>query len=161
MPAFISHMPAALAAARAAARLGEVPVGAVLLDPQGRIVASAGNRTEADNDPTAHAEISAIRQACQYIGNYRLTEAVIYVTLEPCVMCIGAMVHARIKRLVYGTPDPKAGAVHSVYHIADDTALNHRIQCTSGVLETECATLLRQFFKEKRTNSRGNAPQTP
>ena len=150
----------AVTAAKKAACSGEVPVGEVLVIDN-ELIASAGNSPIRSQDPTAHAEISVIRQACQYIGNYRLTEAVIYVTLEPCVMCIGAMVHARIKRLVYGTPDPKAGAVHSVYHIADDTALNHRIQCTSGVLETECATLLRQFFKEKRTNSRGNAPQTP
>jgi len=142
-------MRAALAEARAAAEHGEVPVGAVVVH-DGRIVARAGNRTIADCDPTAHAEVVALREAARVIGNYRLLETVLYVSIEPCSMCAGAMIQARIARLVYGADDPKAGAVRSCFSVLDHPQLNHRVEVTSGVLAEESAALLKEFFVARR-----------
>jgi tRNA(adenine34) deaminase len=142
-------MRAALDEARRAEALGEVPVGAVVVLGE-EIVGRGSNRSITDRDPTAHAEIRALREAAARLSNYRLTGAAFYVTLEPCVMCAGAAVLARVARLVYGCNDPKAGAVRSLYQIADDARLNHRIEITSGILAEECAALLRGFFQGKR-----------
>jgi tRNA(adenine34) deaminase len=142
-------MRAALEEARAAAERGEVPVGAVLvIDDQ--IVARAGNRTIADCDPTAHAEVIALREASRRIGNYRLAGAAIYVTIEPCAMCAGAMIHARIARLVYGAEDAKGGAVRSCFAVLDHRQLNHRVEVTAGILAEESAAVLKDFFAARR-----------
>jgi tRNA(adenine34) deaminase len=145
----VAFMQAALVEAREAAERGEVPVGAVVV-LEGRIIARAGNRTIGDCDPAAHAEIIALRAAAQEIKNYRLLDAALYVTIEPCSMCAGAMIQARIARLVYGADDPKGGAVHSCFFILDNPQLNHRVEVTSGVLADEAAALLREFFAAKR-----------
>ncbi|MCL6567166.1 MAG: tRNA adenosine(34) deaminase TadA [Acidobacteriia bacterium] len=142
-------MYAALEEARAAERAGEVPVGALLVQG-GRIVARAGNRTLRDCDPTAHAEIVVLREAARVLGNHRLVGTTLYVTIEPCAMCAGALVQARIARLVYGADDPRAGAVRTLFRIADHPQLNHRIEITSGVLAEECAALLQAFFASRR-----------
>ncbi len=142
-------MEAALEEARAAAARGEVPVGAAVV-VDGRIVARAGNRTIADCDPTAHAEIVALREAARVLGNYRLLDASLYVTIEPCAMCAGAMVQARIVRLIYGADDPKGGAVRSCFSIADHPQLNHRMEVAAGVLAEESSALLREFFALRR-----------
>jgi tRNA(adenine34) deaminase len=139
----------ALDEARRAAQSGEVPIGAVLL-LDGQIVARAANRTIADSDPTAHAEIVALRAAAKAVGNYRLTGATLYVTVEPCAMCAGALVHARVARLVYGCDDPKIGAVRGELRVLDHPMLNHRVEVTSGVLAADCASLLRGFFEARR-----------
>jgi len=140
----------AVGAAREAAGRGEVPVGAVVVSAEGRVLAVAGNRTRADCDPTAHAEVVALREAARRAGNYRLTGAVVYSTIEPCAMCAGALVQARVARLVYGAPDARAGAVRSVFRVCDEGSLNHRMELTAGVLEAECRELMRQFFRERR-----------
>lgn len=142
-------MQAALEEARAAAGCGEVPVGAVVVI-NGEIVARAANRTITDCDPTAHAEIIALRQAATAVGNYRLLGATIYCTIEPCAMCAGAMIQARVARLVYGADDPKAGAVRSCLSVLDHPQLNHRVAVTAGVLREEAAALLRDFFSSRR-----------
>jgi tRNA(adenine34) deaminase len=142
-------MQAALDEARAAAGRGEVPVGAAVV-VQGRIVASAGNRTVADCDPTAHAEIVALREAAAAIANYRLLDATVYVTIEPCAMCAGAMVQARIARLVYGADDPKSGAVSSCLSVLDHPLLNHRVAVKAGVARDEAAAILKEFFAVRR-----------
>jgi len=142
-------MLAALEEARAAAARGEVPVGAVLV-AEDRVVARAGNRTIADCDPTAHAEIVTLREAAKSIGNYRLLGATLYVTIEPCAMCAGAMVQARIARLVYGADDAKGGAVRSCFSILDHPQINHRVEVTSGMLAEEAAALLQSFFAARR-----------
>ncbi|MGA8108700.1 MAG: tRNA adenosine(34) deaminase TadA [Acidobacteriaceae bacterium] len=142
-------MRAALEQACAAREAGEVPIGAVVA-LNGHIVGRGQNRLLRDVDPTAHAEIVAMRAAAQAIGNYRLVDYELYVTLEPCAMCAGAMVHARLARLVYGAADPKAGAAGSVLSVVNHAQLNHRMSVTSGVLEEECGTLLRDFFRERR-----------
>jgi tRNA(adenine34) deaminase len=139
------YMRLALAQARAAATVDEVPVGAVVVC-DGRIVGEAHNRRELDQDPTAHAEILALRQAAASLGIWRLSGCTIYVTLEPCPMCAGALVHARVDALVYGCDDPKTGAVRSLYAICEDGRLNHRLQVEGGVLAEECGQLLRDFF---------------
>jgi tRNA(adenine34) deaminase len=139
----------ALDEARAAGARGEVPVGAVVAI-EGRVVARAGNRTIADRDPTAHAEIVALRAASRAIGNYRLPGAALYVTIEPCAMCAGAMVQARIARLVYGADDPKGGAVRSCFQILDHPALNHRVEVASGALAEDCAAAMQAFFAARR-----------
>lgn len=144
-----SFMRLALEEARAAAARGEVPVGAIVV-LAGQVVARAGNRTIADCDPTAHAEIVALRAAAAAIGNYRLLGAVLYVTIEPCAMCAGAMIQARIARLVYGADDPKAGAVRSCLAVLEHPQLNHRVEVTSGMLNDEAGALLRQFFGARR-----------
>jgi len=144
------YMRCALDQARLAADQGEVPVGAVVVLGE-EIIGTGFNRTIADHDPTAHAEVVALRQAAVRLANYRLAGATLYVTVEPCAMCAGAAVLARIGRLVYGCDDPKAGAVRSLFQIADDVRLNHRIEITSGILAEECSALLRDFFKDLRT----------
>ena len=139
----------ALDEARAAAEAGEVPVGA-LVAINGEIVGRGHNRTIMDCDPSGHAEIVALRDAARRVENYRLTGATLYVTVEPCAMCAGAIVQARIARLVYGCPDPKAGAVRTLYQIADDARLNHRAEVVGGVLAEECSEILRTFFQARR-----------
>lgn len=139
----------ALALARQAEAAGEVPVGAVLVK-DGAVVATGWNHPIGAHDPTAHAEIAAMRAAAKAIGNYRLTDITLYVTLEPCAMCAGAMVHARVKRLVYGAADPKAGAAGSVFNLVQSDALNHRLEVEGGVLAQECGEMLRDFFARRR-----------
>jgi tRNA(adenine34) deaminase len=140
----------ALDAARDAARRGEVPVGACVVGVGGERLSVAGNRTRTDCDPTAHAEVLALREAARRAGNYRLTGAVVYSTIEPCAMCAGALVHARVARLVYGARDEKAGAVESVFRVCDASSLNHRMELTRGVLGDECRALMREFFRARR-----------
>ena len=142
----------AIAAATEARQRGEVPVGACIVVTDS-IVASAGNRTRTDQDPTAHAEIVALRAASGKLGNYRLTSAVVYSTIEPCVMCAGALIQARVSRLVYGARDERAGAVESRFQVCDTDFLNHRIEVTSGVLEEECRELMQEFFRTRRGKS--------
>ncbi len=129
----------------------EVPVGAVLVSKGGEVLAIAHNRPILSNDPTAHAEIGAIRAACSLVGNYRLPETTLYVTLEPCTMCVGAMLHARVRRLVFGTPDPRTGAAGSVVDLTSVPSFNHSIEVTGGFRAEECAGLLRKFFRERRS----------
>ncbi len=140
----------ALHAARDAAGRGEVPVGALIVDSEGRILAAESNKTISDNDPTAHAEVLALRTAGIRLGNYRLTGATVYSTIEPCVMCAGALVNARVERLVYGARDARFGAARSVFKICDNKKLNHRIKITAGVLEDKCRELMQDFFKARR-----------
>lgn len=140
----------ALTAAREAARRGEVPVGACVIGADGELLAVAGNRTRSDCDPTAHAEVLALREAARRVGNYRLTGAIVYSTIEPCAMCAGALVQARVARLVYGATDEKAGAVESVFRVCDSGSLNHRMELTAGVLGEDCRALMRDFFRERR-----------
>jgi tRNA(adenine34) deaminase len=142
-------MRAALAEARRAMAKDEVPIGAVIAI-DGAIVAAAFNQPISTVDPTAHAEIRAIRAAAQAVGNYRLTGATLCVTVEPCAMCVGAMVHARIGTLIYGAPEPKTGAVLSTMKLVDDPSWNHRITVVAGVMASDCRELLQDFFKEKR-----------
>jgi tRNA(adenine34) deaminase len=147
----LSLMREAIAEARAALALEEVPVGCVIYHlPTERIIGRGHNRREADGDPTAHAEMIALREASAALGHWRLSECTAAVTLEPCPMCAGAMVNARIARIIYGCDDPKAGAVRTLYQICDDARLNHRAEIVSGILAEECAELLREFFKERR-----------
>jgi tRNA(adenine34) deaminase len=136
----------ALDQARAAAAHGDVPVGAVVLDPAGAVVAAAGNERELAHDPTAHAELLAIRRAAQSRGSWRLTDHTLVVTLEPCTMCAGALVLARMERLIFGAYDPKAGAVASLWDVVRDPRLNHRVDVRGGILQAECQALLRDFF---------------
>jgi tRNA(adenine34) deaminase len=147
-------MRAALAQARRGAEVGEVPVGAVVVSPDGRILARAFNRPITAADPTAHAEILALRRAAKKVGNYRLSGCRLVVTLEPCAMCAGAAVHARIAEIVYGADDPKTGSVRSLYGIADDPRLNHRCEVRGGVLADDCSALLKDFFRSRRRASR-------
>jgi len=140
----------ALNSATEAAALGEVPIGACLVDEAGMMIASASNRTITDNDPTAHAEILVLRQAASSLRNYRLTGTTLYTTIEPCVMCAGALVNARIKRLVFGAHDERFGAVETLFRLCDNDSLNHRIEITSGVLADECRELMQKFFRERR-----------
>jgi len=149
-----SWMRRALAAALEARELGEVPVGACVVGGEGEVLAIAGNRTRTDCDPTAHAEIVALRGAAKRFGNYRLVDAVVYSTIEPCAMCAGALVQARVKRLVYGAPDERFGAVESKFRICDSSSLNHRMEITPGVLEDECRAIMQEFFKARRSEIR-------
>ena len=142
-------MELALAEARKAESMGDVPIGAAILQG-GRLIASAGNQREQDLDPTAHVELLAIRRAAAALGGWRLPETTLYVTLEPCAMCAGAIVLARIPRVVFGASDPKAGAAGSVFDILGEEALNHRPEVLAGVMEVESAALLRQFFAARR-----------
>ena len=144
-------MDLALIEARKAAAAGEVPVGAVVVT-DGRVVGAGFNQPISAHDPTAHAEVVAMREAAQAMGNYRLTGATLYVTVEPCMMCVGAMVHARIARLVYGTREPKAGAIESAMRAHEHPALNHRMEATGGVLEDECRAMIQGFFEERRAS---------
>jgi tRNA(adenine34) deaminase len=144
-------MQEALGEAQRALALGEVPVGAVVVR-DGQIVGRGCNRPITSNDPTAHAEIIALREAGFRVGNYRLLDCDLYVTVEPCAMCAGAITHARIRRLIYGAEDPKAGAVHSVTQVLNHPRLNHRVDVTFGVLAARSMELLQSFFREKRTS---------
>jgi tRNA(adenine34) deaminase len=139
----------ALEQARMAAEAGEVPVGALVIK-DGEIVGKGHNRNLLDNDPTAHAEIIALRQAAARLGNHRLSGCVMVATIEPCAMCAGALIHARISRLVYGATDPKAGAAGSVLQVLNHSSLNHQIEVTSGVLSGQCSEILQEFFRHKR-----------
>jgi tRNA(adenine34) deaminase len=145
-------MRVALELGREARRSGEVPVGAVVAI-DGAVVGEGFNQPVGSNDPTAHAEIVALRDAAKRIGNYRLTGASLYVTIEPCQMCVGAMIHARVARVIYGTPEPKAGAIESAMRAHEHASLNHRMTATGGVLEAECRALIQEFFADKRIRS--------
>lgn len=143
---FMSH---ALMLARRAAEAGEVPVGAVLVK-DGAVVGEGWNHPISAHDPTAHAEIGALRAGAAALGNYRLVDTTLYVTLEPCVMCAGAIVHARVQRLVFGAPDPKTGAAGSVFDVFASGKVNHVVQVEGGVLAAECGSLLTEFFRQRR-----------
>ena len=143
-------MELALAEARKAAARGEVPVGAVLVGPEGEVMAADSNRLIGNNDPTAHAEINVIRRGAGIIGNYRLTGCGLYVTLEPCSMCAGALITARIESLFYGADDPKTGAVKSLYRLLSDPRLNHQVAVTGGIMAEESSAMLKEFFRKRR-----------
>ena len=139
----------ALAEARLAAEEGEVPIGAILVK-NGEVISRAHNRRENDKDATAHAEMLVIRDACQKLGRWRLSGTTLYVTIEPCPMCAGALVMSRVDRLVYGSPDYKAGAVESLFNITSHPALNHRLEVTAGIRQEECAAAMQAFFRKRR-----------
>ncbi len=139
----------ALEAAHEAGARGEVPVGTCVVTGEA-LLAVSGNRTRTDRDPTAHAEIVALREAARKVGNYRLSDAVVYSTIEPCAMCAGALIQARVRRLVYGARDERAGAVESRFRICDTDFLNHRVEITPGVLEENCREVMQQFFRARR-----------
>lgn len=141
--------------AREAGKKGEVPVGACVVDEKGGILAAASNLTITNVDPTAHAEILALRIAATRVGNYRLTGTTVYTTIEPCAMCAGALVNARVARLVYGAADERFGAVETHFRICDSSVLNHRIEIASGVLAEKCRALMQDFFKARRAEPRG------
>jgi tRNA(adenine34) deaminase len=144
-------MQQAIAEARLAREAGDVPIGCVIVHlPTNQIIGRGRNRRELDSDATAHAEIVAIRQAGAALQSWRLVDCVLVVTLEPCPMCAGAIVNARIPQLIYGCPDPKAGAIHTLYQIGQDARLNHRVETQAGVLSEECAELLKDFFRHQR-----------
>ena len=147
---FRKYMLLAIAEAEKAARLDEVPIGAVIVDRDGTVLACAHNRVVSNADPTAHAEVLAIRDAAAAVDNYRLLNTTLYVTVEPCPMCTGAMVHARVDRLVYGAADPRWGAAGSLYQLAADSRLNHRIDVVGGVCADECRQLMQAFFRNRR-----------
>ena len=142
-------MELALDQARLAAAAGEVPVGALIIK-DGRIVGRGHNRNLLESDPTAHAEIVALRQAAAHLGNHRLSGCTVYATIEPCSMCAGALIHARVSRLVYGAPDPKAGAAGSVVQVLNHPSLNHQMEVTAGILADQCSAILQEFFRRKR-----------
>jgi tRNA(adenine34) deaminase len=142
-------MQQALDEARAAAASGEVPIGAVLVH-EGKILARAGNRTISDCDPTAHAEIVVLREAARVLRNYRLADTTLYVTIEPCSMCAGAMIQARVPRLVYGADEPRGGAVQSCFEVLSHPDMNHRVEVISGVLAEDCGAVIRSFFADRR-----------
>jgi tRNA(adenine34) deaminase len=150
------YMQAALEQARLGAAAGEVPIGAVLA-VNGQIVSEAFNQPIGSLDPTAHAEVLVVREAARALGNYRLTDAVVYVTIEPCLMCVGALVHARVREVVYGATEPKTGALVSAVRALDQPGLNHRFAVTGGVLEAECRSLIQKFFWDKRRSERVDA----
>ena len=145
----LEFMRAALEEARTAAERGEVPIGAILVR-EGKIIARAYNRTLTDNDPTAHAEMVAIRAAAQTVGNHRLNGTSLYVTVEPCAMCAGALIQARVARLIYGCAEQKGGAVRTCFQILDHPAVNHRVEVTSGILAEECVAVMQEFFAQRR-----------
>lgn len=153
------YMQLALEEARKAADEGEVPIGAVVVC-DGRVIARAHNRRELDHDPSAHAEFAAMVQASQALDRWRLTGCTVYVTLEPCLMCAGLMVNSRIDRCVYGAPDPKGGALGTLYDVSHDPRLNHEFEVTPGVCEQECAGALREFFRARRTERKAAKAKT-
>jgi tRNA(adenine34) deaminase len=153
MPTHDDFMQLALRQAQLASRRDEVPVGAVLVSAGGELLAAAGNRTIEAADPTAHAEILALRAAARDAKNYRLLNTTLYVTIEPCPMCMGAILHARVAKLVFGAADPKWGAAGSLYDLPNDTRLNHRIAVVAGILEKECRELIQAFFRRKRSET--------
>ncbi|MBE9544277.1 MAG: tRNA adenosine(34) deaminase TadA [Proteobacteria bacterium] len=144
------YMKLALIEAKKAGQMGEVPIGAILVSENGAILSATHNRTIDLVDPTAHAEILALREAALIANNYRLLNTTLYVTVEPCIMCMGAIVHGRISKVVFGAADPKWGAAGSLYHFAEDERLNHRVAITKGVCEQECRSLMQEFFRAKR-----------
>ena len=146
----------ALQLAEKAASVGEVPVGAVLVK-DGEMIAEGWNQPISNHDPTAHAEIIAIRKAAQALQNYRLTDTTLYITIEPCSMCAGAIIHARISRVVFGAFEPRFGAAGSAGNLLQNPQLNHQVELTSGVLEQECALILKQFFKQRRKNLKNSS----
>jgi tRNA(adenine34) deaminase len=146
------YMALALEEAKKAGQIGEVPIGAILVSGNSDILSAAHNRTIDQADPTAHAEISALREAARKINNYRLLNTTLYVTVEPCIMCMGAIVHARVAKVVFGAGDPKWGAAGSLYDFSEDDRLNHRVTITRGVCEQECRSLMQDFFRAKRKN---------
>jgi len=143
-------MKVALAEAELARTVGEVPIGACIVSERGELLAAAGNRTIADCDPTAHAEVLALRRAASIIGNYRVIGSTLYTTIEPCAMCAGALINARIAKLVFGAPDERFGAAGTLFNICDNDNLNHRITIERGVLADDCRRLMQVFFKERR-----------
>jgi tRNA(adenine34) deaminase len=145
----LAYMKEALEEARASAAAGEVPIGAVLVH-DGKVISRSGNRTIRDGDPTAHAEIIVLREAARLLGNYRLADTTLYVTIEPCSMCAGAMIQARVPRLVYGCDDPKGGAVRSCFQVLSHPRLNHQVEVVSGVFASECAAIIQSFFAARR-----------
>jgi tRNA(adenine34) deaminase len=151
MPTHDDFIQLALQQAQLAGRRDEVPVGAVLVSAGGEVLAAAGNRTIGAADPTAHAEILTLRAAARDTKNYRLLNTTLYVTIEPCPMCMGAILHARVAKLVFGAADPKWGAAGSLYDLPNDTRLNHRIEVVAGILEKECRELIQAFFRRKRS----------
>jgi tRNA(adenine34) deaminase len=140
----------AIESARAALSIDEVPIGACILDPHGELLATGHNLTIRTNDPTAHAEIVAIRAAAEKLGNYRLTGTTIYTTVEPCAMCAGALVNARVKRLVFGTLDERFGGIETHFGVGSNDVLNHRLEIVSGVLADECRQMMQDFFRKRR-----------
>jgi tRNA(adenine34) deaminase len=149
MPTDLEFMQLALEEARTSAAAGEVPIGALLVH-EDKIIVQSGNRTIRDNDPTAHAEIVVIREAAKVLGNYRLAGTTLYVTLEPCSMCAGAMIQARIPKLIYAADDPRGGAVQSCFEVLSHASLNHKVEVVSGVLAAESSALLQSFFAARR-----------
>jgi tRNA(adenine34) deaminase len=148
--AHVKYMKAALTEAEKAQKKGEVPIGAVLVLDNKDVLASAHNQTITLNDPTAHAEILALRSAAEAIGNYRLLNTILYVTVEPCPMCMGAVIHARVSQVIYGTRDPRWGAAGSLYNFAADQRFNHQPEVIEGVCKKECKSLIQDFFRQKR-----------
>ncbi|MCX8011912.1 MAG: tRNA adenosine(34) deaminase TadA [Desulfobacterota bacterium] len=144
------YMKVALGEAFKAYELGEVPVGAVIVSEQGEILSQAHNQTIQQSDPTGHAEIIVLRNASRVLKNYRLNKTRIYVTIEPCIMCVGALIHARVEEGIFGAYDPKWGGLSSLYKLGDDPRLNHRVKFTPGILKEECSEIIQCFFKEKR-----------
>jgi len=140
----------ALEQAEKAKQMNEVPVGALLVDNVGNVLSRSFNQTISMNDPTAHAEILALRKTAHYVQNYRLLNTTLYVTIEPCIMCMGAIIHARVERLVFGAYDPKWGGAGSIYNLADNKSLNHKVDVIAGICEQECRDMIQGFFKEKR-----------
>lgn len=155
------YMRLALAEAEKAYELGEVPIGAVLVDEDGTIVSTGYNLRETGRDATAHAEIEAIRSANEKLNRWRLSGTTLYVTIEPCPMCAGAIVNSRIDRVVYGGADIKAGAVHSIFNVLTNPRLNHQVQVTAGVLEDECTDIMKRFFKMRRAQNKQNLIKSP
>jgi tRNA(adenine34) deaminase len=149
------RMQLALQEAEKAGQKGEIPIGAILVDESGNVLSAAHNQTIALADPTAHAEILVMRAAARAVGNYRLLNTTLYVTIEPCIMCMGAMVHARVATLVFGAADPKWGGAGSLYDLAADSRLNHRPQVVAGICEPACRALLQAFFRAKRKSAEG------
>jgi len=147
------YMRAALEQAKLGAAAGEVPIGAVLV-VNGQVVAQAFNQPIGSIDPTAHAEVLVLREAARALGNYRLTDATVYVTIEPCLMCVGALVHARVREVIYGATEPKTGALVSTVRALEQPGLNHRFAITGGVLEPECRAIIQKFFWDKRRSER-------
>jgi tRNA(adenine34) deaminase len=157
----LEFMRAALAEAMKARDLDEVPIGACIVSADGDLLAAASNRTITNNDPTAHAEILALRAAAEKIGNYRLTGTTIYTTIEPCAMCAGALVNARVSRLVFGAHDERFGAVETKFRLCDSSELNHRMIIESGVLADECRALMQEFFRSRRATKPAAEPSAP
>ena len=150
-PKHINFMNLALFEARKAGQKNEIPIGAVLIDANDELLSAAHNKTIILKDPTAHAEILALRSAAEKIGNYRLLKTTLYVTVEPCPMCMGALMHARVSRVAFGARDPKWGAAGSLYNLAEDRRFNHQPEIIEGICESECKKLMQDFFRDKRT----------